>query len=285
MDQGEEEYPKGKPTKLKDEADDAVCRCLGIPRSDMVVFCDEVGRAKGLEVQTMPCKVEKIDQMSHDVIHLLLKQPEDQRIQFMAGQYLNILLSDGSKRAFSMANAPHDDEFIELHIRHVPGGGYTDYVFKEMHEKDSIQIEAPLGTFTLQEKSDRPIIFVAGGTGFAPIKGIIEHALHIGDIRPIHIYWGVRSKRDLYMDQLPRAWEKGHGNVSYTPVLSEPDSDWTGRTGWVHEAVLEDNPGMSGFDVYMAGPPVMVKAGRDAFADAGLAQDRMFYDAFEYAKK
>ena len=211
-----------------------------------------------------------------------LKLPDNQRLQFMAGQYLNFLLSDGRERAFSIANAPHDDELIELHIRHVEGGEFTDYVFDRMQDKAILRIRGPLGTFVLREDSDRPVIFMAGGTGFAPIKGQIEHAIYIGDKRPMQLYWGVRSRRDLYQAELARQWADENDNISFIPVLSEPDADWSGRSGFVHEAVLADHPDMSGFDVYMAGPPVMVNAGRDAFIQAGLSTDHMFSDSFDF---
>jgi CDP-4-dehydro-6-deoxyglucose reductase len=213
---------------------------------------------------------------------MLLKVPDEQRVQFMAGQYLNVILSDGRKRAFSIANAPHDDAFIELHVRHIDGGEFTDFVFSEMQEKSILRIEVPLGCFTLREESDRPMIFVAGGTGFAPVKGIIEHALHIGDQRPIKLYWGVRAERDLYLNGLALKWQQEHEQIAYIPVLSEPDDDWSGRSGWVHDAVLQDNPEMSGFDVYMAGPPPMINAAKDGFAAAGLDLAHLYSDAFEY---
>lgn len=282
---GEVDYPNGTPAALKDQPSTACLTCQATPRSDLVIVAEELEKAEELEIRTFPCRVESSESLAHDVIRLRLKLPDSQRLQFLAGQYLDILLPDGRRRAFSIANAPHDDDFIELHIRHVTGGEFTDFVFNEMQEKSILRIQAPLGSFTLREHSDRPLVFVAGGTGFAPVKGIIEHAFHIGDRRPMHLYWGVRSQRDLYLDNLPRVWEKEHANFHYVPVLSEPVSDWAGRTGWVHEAVLADNPDMSGFDVYMAGPPPMVRAGRDAFAAAGLGHDRMFYDSFEYGAK
>jgi CDP-4-dehydro-6-deoxyglucose reductase len=219
------------------------------------------------------------------VIRLWLKLPDNQRLQFMAGQYLNIILPDGRHRAFSIANAPHDDALIELHIRHVAGGEFTDYVFNEMKERAILRIQAPLGNFTLRENSDRPMIFVAGGTGFAPVKGLIEHALFLRLERPVQIYWGVRALRDLYIDELPRRWVAERPQIGYVPVLSEPDASWQGRTGWVHEAVLADYPDLSGFDIYMAGPPPMVKAGRDCFIAAGASPEHIFYDAFEYGAK
>ena len=239
--------------------------------------------AAEVQVRTLPCRVASKEQLNHDVVRLRLKLPENQRLQFFAGQYLDFILRDGRKRAFSIANAPHDDEYIELHVRHVPRGEFTDYVFESMGEKAILRIQAPLGTFILREDTERPVIFMGGGTGFAPIKAMIEHAFHQGMDRPMHLYWGVRSERDLYLPDLPRQWAREHSSFSYTPVLSEPDPDWTGRNGFVHEAVLEDHPDMSGFDVYMSGPPIMVHSGRTAFEAAGLTMDHMFSDAFEYA--
>ena len=231
----------------------------------------------------MPCKVEERRQLSHDVIRLKLILPEGQRLQFLAGQYLDFILKDGRKRAFSIANAPHDDAFIELHIRHIEGGEFTDHVFSDMAKSEVLRIQAPLGRFTLREESQRPMIFVAGGTGFAPIKGMIEHAFHAGIRRPMHLYWGVRSRRDLYLPDLPAQWDRDYSEFHFVPVLSEPDADWAGRTGFVHQAVVRDHPDMSSFDAYLAGPPVMVQAGRRAFEDAGLSLEHMFSDAFEYA--
>lgn len=153
-----------------------------------------------------------------------------------------------------------------------------------MQEGDSQQIEAPLGGFYLREDSMRPIIMMAGGTGFAPLKGIIEHTFHIGSKRPIHLFWGARASRDLYLDDLPAKWAAEHDNFQFTPVLSEAEPDWSGRTGWVHEAVLEDYPDMSMFELYMSGPPVMVFAGKHAFTAAGLLPDHMYSDVFEWAK-
>jgi len=281
--QGEVAYPDGAPEALRDRSADTCITCQAIPRSDLTIQVQEVATAAGVEVRTLPCRVTAKQQLNHDVIRLYLKLPDNQRLQFFAGQYLDFILRDGRKRAFSIANAPHDDALIELHIRHVPGGEFTDYVFESMQEKSILRIQAPLGTFTLREDSQRPLIFVGGGTGFAPIKGIIEHAFHIGIERPMHLYWGVRARRDLYLPDLPEQWAREHPNLTYVPVLSEPDADWTGRTGFVHEAVVADHPDMSGFDVYLSGPPIMVDAGRTAFGARGLTMDHMFSDAFEYA--
>jgi CDP-4-dehydro-6-deoxyglucose reductase len=276
-------YPSGKTEALEGQPDNACLTCQAVAESDLTLAVAEVESAAQIEVRILPCRVVKKEQLNHDVVRLYLKLPEHQRLQFFAGQYLDFILSDGRRRAFSIANAPHDDAFIELHLRHVPGGKFTDYVFDSMKEKTILRIQAPLGSFILREDSPRPMVFVGGGTGFAPIKGMIEHALHVGLQRPMHLYWGVRARRDLYLADLPERWAREHTNVSYTPVLSEPDPDWTGRTGFVHGAVLADHPDMSGFDVYMSGPPPMVHAGRAAFESAGLGIEHMFSDAFEYA--
>jgi len=280
---GRVSYPSGKIEALSGQADDACLTCQAIPESDLTLQVTEIEAAAEVETKILPCRVVYKEQLNHDVVLLQLKLPENQRLQFFAGQYLDFILRDGRRRAFSIANAPHDDEYIELHVRHVPGGEFTDYVFDSMKEKTILRIQAPLGTFILREDSDRPIVLMGGGTGFAPIKGMIEHAFHVGVQRPMYLYWGVRAQRDLYLPDLPERWARKHANFDYIPVLSEPDGDWSGRTGFVHEAVIDDHPDMSGFDVYMSGPPVMVESGRMAFEAAGLSMNHMFSDAFEYA--
>ena len=282
---GEVAYPNGSPPALEGQPADTCLTCQAVPVTDLQLQVREAETAAQIEPRILPARVHRIDHLAHDVIRLYLKLPESQRLQFLAGQYLDFLLAEGKRRAFSIANAPHDDELIELHIRHVDGGKFTDWAFTQMREKAILRINAPLGTFTLDEESQRPMLFVGGGTGFAPLKGQIEHAFHSGITRPMQLYWGVRARRDLYLPELPRQWEREHANFSFEPVLSEPDADWEGRRGWVHEAVLADHPDLSGFDVYMAGPPPMIVAARDAFRAAGLADEHMFYDSFEYGAK
>ncbi len=280
---GEIEYPDGEPDKLLDASDDACLPCQAVPASDVELKVKEIQAAKEIEPRMMPVKVAKIDHLADDVVRLYLKLPDEQRLQFLAGQYLDFILEDGRRRAFSIANAPHDDDYIELHIRHVDGGVFTDWAFTQMKEKTILRIEAPLGSFTLDEDSDRPMLFIAGGTGFAPIKSQIEHAFHAGLSRPMELYWGVRAQPDLYLPDLPRQWEQTHDNFRFVPVLSEPDEGWEGRKGWVHEAVLEDHDNLADYDIHMAGPPVMVKAARDAFLARGVPEEQMHYDSFEYA--
>ncbi len=257
--------------------------CQARATSDITVEIKEVGESEELQVKVLPVKVTKKELLSHDVVRLFLKLPEAERLQFRAGQYIDFLLPDGRKRSFSLANAPHDDALIELHIRHIEGGEFTGYVMDELQEKDILRIEGPHGSFFLREESRRPIIFMAGGTGFAPIKGIIEHALAEGLDQPMYLYWGARSEEDFYLKALPEKWAKHLPHFHFIPVLSDPDAEPGGRRGYVHDAVITDFPeGLAAFDVYASGPPAMVHAGFDAFKQHGLTEDRYFSDAFEF---
>ena len=281
--QGEVDSPDGPPEALAHEPEDRCLPCMAYPQSDLVLEVREVETPDRGEVHMLPARVQGIDHLTHDVVRLWLKLPDTQRLQFRAGQYIDFVLADGSHRAFSIANAPGDDALIELHIRHIDGGRFTDWVFSKLEDQTILRIEGPHGSFVLDEASPRPMLFIGGGTGLAPIKSQIEHALHKGIERPMTLYWGVRSQRDLYLPELPEQWAREHANFQYVPILSEPDADWTGRTGFVHEAVLADIDDPVACDFYMAGPPVMVKAALDALHSAGVPDAQIHYDSFEYA--
>ena len=260
--------------------------CQARPLGDLVIEARTVGTAKDIPVRTLPCRVQKLERVTGDVAILLLKLPANERLQFLAGQYLEFLLRDGTRRSFSMANAPHDDEVVQLHVRHVPGGNFTDHVFTKMKERDILRFEGPHGTFFLREDSAKPIVFVASGTGFAPIKSIIEYALNKGVARPMTLYWGGRRPNDLYLNELALKWAAEHPGFRYIPVISEalPEDHWTGRTGFVHRAVMQDFPDLSGCQVYACGVPVMVdSARRDFVAQCGLPEEEFFADSFTTA--
>lgn len=284
---GEVGYGPTPPTALTeiDRAEGIAVLCQAVPLTDIEIEVREIGAAKDIVIKTLPCRVAHITRLAHDVIELKLKLPATERLQFLAGQYIDVLLRDGRRRSFSLANAPHRDEFLELHVRRVPGGAFTEHVFEDMKEKALLRIEGPLGSFFLREDSDRPVILMGGGTGFAPLKGILEHAFEIGITRPLHLYWGARARRDLYLDALPRLWAEEHANFRYTPVLSEPQADdaWTGRTGFVHAAVAADYPNLSRYEVYMSGPPPMIEAARTTFAACGLPAEHLYFDSFDFA--
>ncbi len=286
--QGTVDHGKAQPHALSgaEKAEGKALFCCAKPLSDLTIECHEVSAVKDIQVKTMPCRVEKMEKAADDVMVLKLRLPANERLQFLAGQYIDILLKDQKPRSFSLANAPHNDELLELHVRNIAGGAFTSHVFNEMKERDILRIKGPLGTFFLREDSDKPVIFVASGTGFAPVKAIIEHALHIDVKRPMHFYWGARKLSDLYM--LPLAEEWTSYGIRFTPVLSEPlpEDNWQGRTGFVHQAVLDDFSDLSGYEVYACGAPAMVEAAfRDLTAQRGLPNESFFSDAFTFAPK
>ncbi|MDI3515252.1 MAG: CDP-4-dehydro-6-deoxyglucose reductase [Rhodocyclaceae bacterium] len=257
--------------------------CCAKPLSDLVVQARNVTRAGDIPVKKLPARVQKLQRLADDVMLIDLKLPASENFQFRAGQYIDILLADGQRRSFSIANAPHDGGHLELHVRRIDGGRFTGHVFEAMKEKEILRFEGPHGAFWLREESTRPIVMVAGGTGFAPIKGIVEHAIHVGLTRPITLYWGARTRAGLYMDALARAWEAALPGFRYVPVLS--DEVWDGRQGLVHQAVLDDFADLSGHEVYACGAPVMVDVARSSFcASRGLSEDAFFADAFTFAQ-
>ena len=285
---GTVDYGDHQDTTLTDEEKAAglALFCCATPLSELVIECREVGASKDIQIKTMPCRVQTLSKVSDDVAVLSLKLPASERMQFLAGQYIDILLKDGKRRSFSLANAPHDDSVLQLHVRHVTGGQFSEYVFSQMQEKAILRFEGPLGTFFLREDSDKPIILLATGTGFAPIKGIIEHAFHIGIERPITLYWGARHKADIYMYELPQQWAKDHPNFKFIPVLSKPaaEDNWSGRVGHVQDCVLEDCADISGVQVYACGSPAMVEEAHKRLVGAGLPDEAFYSDAFTFAR-
>ena len=256
--------------------------CQARPRGDIVIECREISAVKDIHIRTLPCRVQKMQRPAADIMMLFLKLPAAERLQFLAGQYISVLLKNGTRRDLSMANAPHDDEFLQLHLRNY-GGPFSTHVFTKMKERDILRFEGPFGTFFLREDSDKPIILLASGTGFAPVKAIVEHAFHTRNPRPMVLYWGARVRADLYMNELPERWASEHRNFRYVPVLSEslPGDNWGGRTGLVHKAVMQDTPHMSGYQVYACGAPVMVEAAhRDFTSQCELPDEEFFSDAF-----
>jgi len=282
---GEIDYGKYQHSALSDDERAAgyALFCQARPLTDLTIESREIGAVKDIVVKKLPCRVHKLERVADDVAILWLKLPANERLQFLAGQYIEFILKDGSRRSFSMANAPHDDEFLQLHVRHVPGGAFTDHVFKTMKERDILRFEGPLGSFFLHE-SEKPIVFVASGTGFAPIKAIIESAFKHEVGRPMTLYWGARRPKDLYLDALARHWSAEYPALfEYVPVISDalPEDQWTGRTGFVHRAVMADFPDLSGVQVYACGVPIMVDSARRDFThECELPIDEFFADSF-----
>lgn len=283
--QGECGYPRNPPAALSaaERARDAVLLCQAVPKTDLLIAAREVASVEDLPRRIVNAQVVGKEALAPDMIRLRMQTTP--RLRWLPGQYIDVLLEDGRRRAFSIALAPHLGPQLELHVRHVAGGGFTSFVFDELETGDMLRVEGPLGTFVPREHSERPMILMAGGAGFAPIKALVEHFLHLGTRRTMHLYRGARTAADLYLRGLPEQWSRQAERLDWQAVLSDPEAAREAglRSGFVHEAVLEDHPDLSGFDIYMSGPPAMIDAGRRAFVEAGLPEDRLYYDSFDYA--
>ena len=274
---------QSKALSAEEEANGFVLTCCGVAQSDVVLESRQVTEAGAFPIRKMPARVASLERKSHDVIAIRLQLPANDPFVYHAGQYVEFLLRDGSRRSYSMANAPHIGPGVELHIRHMPGGKFTDHVFGVMKEKEIQRIEGPFGSFFLREDSVKPMVLLASGTGFAPIKALIEHMQFMGITRPATLYWGGRRPEDLYMSDWVQTQLAAMPSLRYVPVISNatPEDAWTGRTGFVHRAVLEDLPDLSGYQVYACGAPIVVDSARKDFSElAGLPEEEFYADSF-----
>ena len=280
---------QSKALSPEEEAAGFVLTCCGVPHSDVVLESRQVTEVGAHPIKKMPVRVQSLERLSHDVMRVKLQLPAADTFGYRAGQYVDFLLRDGARRSYSMANAPHTQSGapgIELHIRHMPGGKFTDQVFGTMKEKDILRIEGPFGSFYLREDSAKPMVLLASGTGFAPIKALIEHMRFKGITRPAVLYWGGRRPADLYENAWIQAQLADMPQLRYVPVVSDalPDDAWTGRTGFVHRAVLQDLPDLAGHQVYACGAPLVVDSARADFVTlAGLPEDEFYADSFTSA--
>ena len=277
-----------KALSAQEEADGYVLTCCGTPASDVVLESRQVTHAGAFPIKKMPARVAQLERLSHDVMRVKMQLPANDIIQYHAGQYIEFILRDGTRRSYSMANAPHTlvesgAPMVDLHIRHMPGGKFTDHVFSAMKEKEILRIEGPYGSFHLRDESPKPIVMLASGTGFAPIKAALEHMQFMGISRDTVLYWGGRRPSDLYLDDWVKAKLLEMPKLTYVPVVSDalPEDGWLGRTGFVHRAVLADFPDLSGYQVYACGAPIMVDSARSDFtATAGLPEEEFYADSF-----
>lgn len=287
LDKGEVHYPFHPPLALEksDFAEGCALLCQAEPIEDLVIQVREIEAVRDIQVRMLPARVLEKELMAENVVRLRLRLPAGQRLQFLAGQYIDVLLSGGKRRAFSIASCPSLESEIELHIRHVEGGDFTGHVFHELKERDILRLEGPQGNFFVRnDQPERPMIMMGGGTGFAPLKSMVENLLEQGDRRPIHLFWGARTAQELYLDELPQKWAQEHAHIHYEKAISEPGSDLeaAGFAGFVHEAVIANHQDLSAFDVYMSGPPAMIEAAKREFAEHGVQEDRLYYDSFEF---
>ena len=275
-----------KALSAEEEAKGYILTCCAKPQSDIVLESRQVTSADAFPIKRMPSRVISLEKKSHDVMVIKLQLPASDTLQFKAGQYIEFILRDGARRSYSMASAPHiaaESKTLELHLRHMSGGKFTDHVFGEMKEKEIQRIEGPFGSFYLREDSEKPIILLASGTGFAPIKAIIQHMQHQGNKRPVVLYWGGRRLADLYMHDWVQAHVAAMPNLRYVPVVSNalPEDAWTGRTGFVHQAVMADFADLSDHQVYACGAPIVVDSAQADFVNiCKLPEDEFYADSF-----
>jgi CDP-4-dehydro-6-deoxyglucose reductase, E3 len=283
---GKIEYPNGVPLGLTaDEAQDGhILLCQARARSDLVVEARLVASVTDVEIKTLPCRIARLTQLAPDVMQVFLRLPAVESLKFLPGQYLDILLDRGKRRSFSIASPPHDSELLELHVRRVPGGVFTDGLFGGATAGTLLRIEGPIGQFVYQDAASE-LLMIAGGTGFAPLKSMLRHVLEGRLDQRIHLYWGARQAPDVYEEELVLDWVRTYPQFQFTVVLSEATQTNAPhhRLGWVHEVVLAEHPNLEPFDVYVAGPPALIEAVRRDFPPRGVRRDRLFFDSFDYA--
>jgi len=282
---GQIEYPNGIPLGVTAEeaAAGKILLCQARARSDLVVEARLIASVTDVEIKTLPCRIAQITPLAPDVMQVFLRLPVVERLEFQPGQYLDILLDRGRRRSFSIASPPHDSELLELHIRRVPGGQFTDGLWDTPPVGSLLKIEGPIGQFVYRD-APSPLLMIAGGTGFAPLKSMLRHILERGIDRPVHLYWGARQAHDVYEEALVLEWVRRYPQLRLTVVLSEA-TETPYRVGWVHEAVMADYPNLEPFDIYAAGPPALVEAIRAEYPRHGARQDRLFFDSFDYANE
>ena len=289
---GDIHYPNGRtPGLTEQEAQSGyILMCQARPRSDLTIEARLIANAGEVEIKTLPCRIAKMERLAPDVLQVFLRLPAVEPLRFQPGQYLDVLLEGGRRRSFSIASPPHDGELIELHVRRVPGGGFSSALFEQLRVGSLLRIEGPIGQFIYRE-NDAPALMIAGGTGFAPLKSMLRHALERGSHREIHVYWGARQAVDLYEEALMLEWVRQYPQLRFTAVLSEATAEEMAssgdaphrRTGWVHEAVMADYPALDRYEVYAAGPPALIEAIRASFPARGVSEDRLHFDSFDYA--
>jgi CDP-4-dehydro-6-deoxyglucose reductase len=286
---GEVEYPNGPPVGItaQEAAAGNILLCQARARTDLVIEARSIASVGEVEIKTLPCRIARLTALACDVMQVFLRLPAVETMRFLPGQYLDVLLEGGRRRSFSIASPPHDSELLELHVRRVAGGGFTERLFG-MNPGSLLRIEGPLGQFFYRD-SNRPLLMIAGGTGFAPLKSMLRHLLESDAVpatgRPLYLYWGARQAHDLYEEQTVLEWVARHPQLQLTAVLSEAVEPGAvhRRLGWVHEAVLADHPSLEAFDIYAAGPPALIDAVRTEFPRRGADIERLYFDSFDYA--
>jgi len=286
--EGEITYPQGRPPGITpaEERSGQILLCQARALSDLVVEARLIASVGEVDIKTLPCRIAQLTLLAPDVMQVFLRLPAVERLRFQPGQYLDILLEGDRRRSFSIASPPHDSELLELHVRRVAGGGFTEQLFNANALGTLLRIEGPIGQF-IYRPGTSALLMIAGGTGFAPLKSMLRHILEHGIERPIHVYWGARTSQDLYEEARLLEWARRYPQLQFTAVLSEASQTGAAhhRLGWVHEQVLEDHPDLQARDIYAAGPPAMIEAIRASLPGRGASVDRLYFDSFDYAPR
>jgi CDP-4-dehydro-6-deoxyglucose reductase len=270
-------YPE---TGLTDQekSDGWILGCVRAAETDLHL---EVGENINLElppVKTWPCRIYQITKMTAGVVRVLLVLPPSARFNFIPGQYVNIIGPGGIRRSYSLANASFDEKVLELHIRAVEGGLLSRYWFNDFKVNDLLRLNGPLGTFFLRETACIDLIFMATGTGIAPVKAMLESLISLPSAlmpKSVTVLWGGRSPQDFYIDIT-----NIQGAHKFIPVCSRPDQNWKGARGYVQDALLELSPDLSNASVYACGSNDMIQSAFNVLTEAGLSSDRFYSDAF-----
>jgi CDP-4-dehydro-6-deoxyglucose reductase len=281
-------YPGPTPAGITEEEarDGFALLCEARAVSDLRVETREVRPAPDVEVKSLPCRIERMERLADDVMAVFLRLPAVEELHYRPGQYLDVMLSEGRRRSFSIASAPTDGRFIELHVRRASTSGFTAQLFDSLREGSLLRIEGPLGQFWLRNESPRPALMIGGGTGYAPLRAMLRQLIAAGDRRSVTLYWGAASVAGLYEHEWLTRLERERPGFQYRPVVSAPpssDADWPGRRGFVHEAVLGEIDDFAAWDVYASGPPAMVESIRANFLAHGLPREQLYFDSFDYA--
>jgi CDP-4-dehydro-6-deoxyglucose reductase/ferredoxin-NAD(P)+ reductase (naphthalene dioxygenase ferredoxin-specific) len=256
-----------------------ILACRAVPWSDCEVKFLEADETVAHPLRHMQCRVVDLAAMTHDIRRIRLEVESGGPYTFSAGQYASLEFPGLPPRDYSMANRPSETT-LEFHIRLLPGGVVTPFVSQRLQIGDRVKVIGPYGTSYLREKHAGPIIALAGGSGLAPIKSIVDRALDLDAKQPIHLYFGVRDERDLYLEDYFRERAAAHPNLTFTPVLSEPSRPTQRRTGFLADIVRQDFDSVDGAKAYLAGPPVMVETAVAALETLGIRKQDCHADAF-----
>jgi naphthalene 1,2-dioxygenase ferredoxin reductase component len=263
----------------QEKASGLILACRAVPWSDCEVKFLDADDVVAHPSRRLACKVVGVANATHDIRVVRLEVLSGGPFDFSAGQYAKLEFPGLPPRDYSMANRP-DDPVLEFHIRLLPGGAVTPYVATQLKPGDTVKVSGPYGTSYLRDKHTGPIVALAGGSGMAPIKSIVETALAHGMQQPIALYFGARAERDVYLEGHFQALAARHGNLKFIPVLSQPDGPTQRRTGFLADVVRNDFATLDGVKAYLAGPPIMVETATVALTDLGVRRQDCHADAF-----